>query len=113
MIRWTSAGDGALPPWVFRYASMTRAAVAEVSGADALVPPAAQMGGGLVPWSMSAQPSKRVVSLLHSDQPRSPGATTLTVCGLNWVMPSELSAVMLLLSQPPGTRFVPYRVVCR
>jgi len=53
------------------YASMTSAAVAEVSGQDALVPPAAQIGGGLVPWSMSAQPKKCAVSLLHSDQPRS------------------------------------------
>src|SRR6516164_5924910 len=107
MIRWTSAGDGALPPWVFMYASMTSAAVAEVSGEDALVPPAAQIGGGLVPWSMSAQPTKCAVSLLHSDQPRSPGATTSTVCGLTWVMPSELSAVMLLFSQPPGESCVP------
>src|SRR5215472_11291144 len=113
MIRSTSAGDGALPPWVFMYASMTSAAVAEVSGQDALVPPAAQIGGGLVPWSMSAQPKNALVSLLHSDQPRSPGATTSTVCGLNSVTPSELSAVMLLFSQPPGTRFVPKRVVCR
>src|SRR5215467_489511 len=113
MIRSTSAGDGAFPPWVCRYASMTSAAVPEVSGADALVPPAAQIGGGLLPWSMSVQPKKFVVSLLHSDQPRSPGATTSTVCGLNWVMPSEDSAVMLLSSQPPGESCVPYRVVCR
>src|SRR5215472_15348156 len=113
MIRSTSAGEGELPPWVFLYASMTSAAVPEVSGADALVPPAAQIGAGLVPWSMSAQPKKFVVSLLHRDQPRSPGATTSTVCGLNWVMPSEDSAVMLLFSQPPGESCVPYRVVCR
>jgi hypothetical protein len=46
------------PLWVLAYASMTSAAVAEVSGQDALVPPAAQIGGGLVPWSMSAQPKK-------------------------------------------------------
>ena len=76
MICSTSAGDGELPPWVFWYASMTSAAVAEVSGADALVPPAAQIGGGFEPWSMSAQPKNAVVLLLHSDQPRSPGATT-------------------------------------
>ena len=79
----------------------------EVSGADALVPPAAQIGGGLAPLSMSAQPKNAVVSLLHSDQPRSPGATTLTVAGLNSVVPDELSAVMLLSSQPPGTSCVP------
>ncbi len=113
MIRSTSAGDGAAPPWVFSYAWMTSAAVPEVSGADALVPPAAQIGGGLLPWSMSAQPKNAAVSLLHSDQPRSPGATTSTVCGLNSVTPSELSAVMLLFSQPPGESCVPYRVVCR
>jgi hypothetical protein len=107
MIRSTRAGDGTAPPWVFLYASMTSAAVAEVSGADALVPPAAQIGGGLAPWSMSAQPKKAVVLLLHSDQPRSPGATTSTVCGLNSVMPSEDSAVMLLSSQPPGESWVP------
>src|SRR5262249_5746554 len=107
MIRSTSAGDGALPPWVFMYASMTSAAVAAVSGQDALVPPAAQIGGGLLPWSMSAHPTKCAVSSLHSDQPRSPGATTSTVCGLNSVMPSELSAVMLLFSQPPGESCVP------
>ena len=92
---------------------MTSAAVPDVSGAEALVPPAAQMGGGLVPWSMSAQPVNSVVLLLHSDQPRSPGATTSTVLGLNWVKPSELSAVMLLFSQPPGLSCVPYRVVWR
>ena len=92
---------------------MTRAAVAEVSGQDALVPPAAQIGGGLVPWSTSAQPVKRAVSLLHNDQPRSPGATTSTVCGWNSVTPSELSAVTLLFSQPPGDSCVVYRVVCR
>ena len=107
MIRSTSAGDGEFPPWVFRYASMTSAAVAAASGHDALVPPAAQIGGGLLPWSMSAQPKKCAVSLLHSDQPRSPGATTSTVCGLNSVMPSEDSAVMLLFSQPPGESCVP------
>src|SRR5690348_3385799 len=45
MIRSTSAGDGVAPPWVFRYASMTSAAVAAVSGQDALVPPAAQIPG--------------------------------------------------------------------
>jgi hypothetical protein len=61
------------------YASMTSAAVAEVSGQDALVPPAAQIGGGLVPWSMSAQPKNAGVSLPHSDQPRSPGAITIRV----------------------------------
>src|ERR1700730_14313099 len=49
MIRSTSAGDGMLPPWVLAYASMTSAAVAAVSGQDALVPPAAQIGGGLEP----------------------------------------------------------------
>src|SRR6516165_12158630 len=113
MIRSTSAGDGEFPPWVFWYASMTSAAVAEVSGQDALVPPAAQIGGGLAPWSMSAQPKKCAVSLLQSDQPRSPGATTSTVSGLNWVTPSELRAVMLLFSQPPGESCTPYRVVCR
>src|SRR5260370_28941578 len=110
MIRSTSAGDGRLPLWLLAYASMTSAAVPEVSGADALVPPAAQIGGGLVPWSMSEQPKNCAVLLLHSDQPRSPGATTSTVCGVNWVMPSELSAVMLLFSQPPGDSCVPYRV---
>ena len=73
---------------------MTSAAVADVSGHDALVPPAAQIGGGLAPLSMSAQPKNFVVSRLHSDQPRSPGATTSTVSGLNSSMPSELSAVM-------------------
>jgi hypothetical protein len=31
---------------------MTSAAVAAVSGQDALVPPAAQIGGGLLPWSI-------------------------------------------------------------
>src|SRR5450755_2419203 len=113
MIRCTSAGEGIAPPWALAYACMTSAAVPEVSGADALVPPAAQIGGGLAPWSMSAQPKNAVVLLLHSDQPRSPGATTSTVWGLNSVTPSELSAVMLLFSQPPGTRFVPYRVVWR
>src|SRR5215831_3960122 len=57
MIRCTSARDGEFPPWVFRYASMTSAAVAAVSGHDALVPPAAQIGGGLLPWIWaSAQP---------------------------------------------------------
>ena len=56
---------------------------------------------------MSAQPKNAFVSLLHSDQPRSPGATTLTVPGLNSVVPEELSAVMLLFSQPPGTSWVP------
>ncbi|MGB0095460.1 MAG: hypothetical protein WBP81_23345 [Solirubrobacteraceae bacterium] len=85
----------------------------EVSGDEALVPPAAQIGGGLVPWSMSAQPKNAVVLLLHSDHPRSPGATTVTVLGLNSVVPAELSAVMLLFSQPPGTSCVPYRVVWR
>src|SRR5580704_3207488 len=113
MICSTSAGDGAAPPWAFWYASMTSAAVPDVSGAEALVPPAAQIAGGWLPWSMSAQPKNAVVSLLHSDQPRSPGATTSTVCGLNWVTPSEDSAVMLLFSQPPGESCVPYRVVCR
>src|SRR5215470_2021967 len=107
MIRSTSPGDGATAPWVFLYASMTSAAVAAVSGDDALVPPAAQIGGGLVPWSMSAQPWNTVVSLLHSDQPRSPGATTSTVCGLNSVTPPEDRAVMLLSSQPPGESCVP------
>ena len=96
-----------MPPWVFMYAWMTSAAVPEVSGADTLVPPAAQIGGGLAPWSMSAQPKKCAVSLLHSDQPRSPGAATSTVCGLNSVVPSELSAVMLLVSQPPAESCVP------
>ena len=91
---------------------MTSAAVPEVSGADALVPPAAQIPGAL-PLSMSVQPKNAVVLVLHSDQPRSPGATTSTVCGLNSVTPSELSAVMLLFSQPPGDSCVPYRVVCR
>ena len=76
MICLTRAGEGSAPPCVFAYACSTSAAVPEVSGADALVPPAAQIGGGLVPWSMSAQPKNSVVSLLHSDQPRSPGATT-------------------------------------
>jgi len=52
-----------------------------------------------------------VMSVLHNDQPRSPGATTSTVCGSNWVTPSEDSAVMLLFSQPPGESCVPYRVV--
>src|SRR5689334_9929258 len=103
MICLTSAGDGRVPPCVFAYAWITSTAVPEVSGADALVPPAAQIGGGLAPWSMSAQPKNLAVSLLHSDQPRSPGATTVTVAGLNSVVPSELSAVMLLSSQPPGT----------
>src|SRR5690348_17126683 len=111
MIRWTRAGVGSAPWWACAYAWITSAAVAEVSGADALVPPAAQIGGGLAPWSMSAQPVNRAVSLLHSDQPRSPGATTSTVCGLTWVTPLELSAVMLLSSQPPGDSCVPYRVV--
>src|SRR5215469_12612590 len=92
---------------------MTSAAVPEVSGADALVPPAAQIGGGLVPWSGSAQPANLVVSLLHRDQPRSPGATTFTVCGLNSVTPAELSALMLLFSHPPGASCDPARVVCR
>src|SRR5664279_1455377 len=107
MIRSTSAGEGIAPPWALAYACMTSAAVPEVSGADALVPPAAQIGGGLAPLSMSAHPVKAVVSLLHSDQPRSPGATTLTVAGLNSVVPEELRAVMLLSSQPPGTSWVP------
>jgi hypothetical protein len=40
------------------------------------------------------------MSELHSVQPASPGATTSTVCGLNSVMPPELSAAMLLASQP-------------
>jgi hypothetical protein len=73
---------------------MTSAAVPDVSGADALVPPAAQIGGGSVPRSTSAQPRNS------------------TVCGLNSVTPPELSAVMLLSSQPPGTRFVLYPLVC-
>ena len=78
-----------------------------------MVPPAAQIGGGLEPWSMSAQPANSAVLLLHSDQPRSPGATTSTVCGLNSVTPLELSALMLLFSQPPGTSWAPYLVVWR
>src|SRR5262245_32417628 len=107
MICLTSAGDGSAPPCVFAYACNTSAAVPDVSGADALVPPAAQIGGGLAPWSMAAQPKNFAVSLLHRDHPRSPGATTLTVAGLNSVVPSELSAVMLLFSQPPGESWVP------
>src|SRR5260370_42195287 len=90
---------------------MTSAAVPEVSGADALVPAAAQIGGGLLPWAMSAQPWNSAGLLLHSDQPRSPGATTSTVCRLNSVMPPELSAGMLLSSQPPGDSCVPERGV--
>ena len=71
--------------------------------------PAAQIGGGLEPWSMSAQPKNFVVSLLHSDQPRSPGATTSTVCGLNSLMPSELSArdVVVLPAAGRQLRAVP------
>src|SRR6516225_1375324 len=46
MIRSTSAGDGMVPLWVLAYASMTSAAVAAVSGQDALMPPAAQIGDG-------------------------------------------------------------------
>src|ERR1022692_1081024 len=113
MICSTRAGDGRWTWWALAYASMTSAAVPDVSGADALVPPAAQIGGGLAPWSMSGQPKNAVVLLLHSDQPRSPGATTSTVWGLNSVTPPELSALMLLFSQPPGTSCVPYRVVWR
>ena len=79
----------------------------EVSGADALVPPAAQIGGGLEPWSMSAQPWNIWVLAEHSDHPRSPGATTLTVPGLIWLKPSELRPEMLLFSQPPGLSCVP------
>ncbi len=85
---------------------MTSAAVPDVSGADRLVPPAAQMGGGLLPWSRSAHPKKCAVSLLHSYHPRSPGATTSTVRGPNSVVPAELKAVMLLSSHPPGTSWV-------
>src|ERR1700683_995329 len=106
MICCTRAGDGAFPLCVFSYASMTRAAVADVSGAEALVPPAAPMPGA-EPLSISVQPVNSVVFVLHSDQPRSPGATTSTVLGLNSVTPAALSAVMLLFSQPPGTRLVP------
>jgi hypothetical protein len=39
MICLISAGDGELPWWLPRYAWMTSAAVAAVSGADSLVPP--------------------------------------------------------------------------
>src|SRR5262249_58927525 len=67
MICSTRAGDGAFPLWVFMYASMTSAAVADVSGQDALVPPAAQIGGGVVPWAMSAQPQKCAVAFRPTD----------------------------------------------
>src|ERR1700730_1540358 len=47
---WTALSVLTRPaPWVLASASMTSAAVAAVSGQDALVPPAAQIGGGLEP----------------------------------------------------------------
>ena len=42
----TSAGVGAVPPCVFRYAWMTSAATPAVSGADWLVPPKDWTGDG-------------------------------------------------------------------
>src|SRR5215472_14584353 len=111
MTRLTSAGDGSAPWWFSAYASITSAAVPAVSAADALVPPAAMRGCGEAPRSGSAQPRNTVVSGLHSAQPASPGATTSTVCGLNSVMPPELSAEMLLFSQP-DPNCVPELLVC-
>src|SRR5262245_14273773 len=107
MIRLTSAGEGRWPPCACAYAWRTRAAVAEVAAAAAPVLLAPKIGGGFAPWSMSAQPVKVVVSLLQSDQPPSAGATTLTVPGLNAVMPAELRALTLSFSQPPDESWPP------
>ncbi len=48
-ICFTKSGAGVAPPWVLRYASMTSAAVAAVSGHDSLVPPKATIGCGWGP----------------------------------------------------------------
>src|SRR5262245_51802755 len=98
MIRLTSAGVGIFPACVCAYACITSAAVAELSAAAAPVPLAAQIGDG--PPLSSAQPKNWAVFVLQSDQPLSPGATTVTVPGLKAVLPDEPSAAMLLFSQP-------------
>src|SRR5262249_60279576 len=54
MICSTRAGDGRLPLWGLAYASMTSAAVADVSGQGALVPPAAPTRRGRAAGSWRA-----------------------------------------------------------
>src|SRR5260370_11337755 len=112
MICSTSGAEGRAPPCVLAYACWTSAATAATSADDEAVL-AASVIPGEDPLLESKQARNLDVSVLHSDQDASPGATTSMVRGLNSLMPPELSALMLLFSQPPGARFGPFASVWR
>src|ERR1041385_3167237 len=111
MICLTSAALGRTPPWVFSYAWMTSAAAPAVSGDDWLVPPNSWMLDGRP--TLFRQPAYSAGLAVHTAQPRSPGATTSTVCGPNCVKPPEDRPEMLSLIQPPASSWLAKDVVCR
>ena len=87
-----------MPPCVFRYASITSAAAAAVSGDDSLVPPSS--------WRPDGLPlSSRQVFGLQSIQLRSPGATRLTVLPPDCEKPPDEMLEMLLSIQVPLVAF--------
>ena len=92
----TSAGLGAVPPWVFSYAWMTSAAPPATNGEDSLVPPLSSTSDGC-PTKLVHSANSGLGS--HEAKLRSPGAIRSSVSPVS-SKPLELSELMLLFSQP-------------